>query len=1195
MHDFSAKPYAVGSLSLYKVGGSLAFDHPTYVERKADRDLIEALRVGKFCYVFNCRQMGKSSLRVRAMHRLQAEGMSCASIDLTSLGSDVSLQQWYSGIITQLFLGFNLTGKLNLKAWLREREELPPVQKLGQFIEEVLLVNCQGKKILIFIDEIDKVLSLNFSLDDFFALIRFCYNQRAENPQYNRLSFALFGVATPSDLIREKTQTSFNIGVAIELTGFTEEEVQPLEQGLNNIADRPHVVLQEVLHWTGGQPFLVQKLCQLIGASVRPIPGGGEAEIVEKLVRERIIENWESQDEPVHLKTIRDRLLRNEQRAGRLLGLYQQILQQGSIETDDSPEQSELRLSGLVVKRDSQLRAYNLIYQAVFERHWLDRQLEKLRPYSEAILAWQVSQYQDESRLLRGQALKDALAWAVGKSLSNIDYQFLTASQNLDKREAELQLESEQKANKILTDANEKAKRTIRIGYAILVISLVGSAIALLTAIYAFNKQREARIGTQLQRIGDSAWRQFEFEQIEALISAMKAGIELKSLIQKDNRLLQDYPATSPILALQQILDNIQEKNQLEGHQETVNSVSFSPDSQWIATASRDGTARLWDVQGKERVTLPGHTGDVYSVSFSPDGQIIATASKDSTVKLWNLQGKELATFKGHKNSVYSVSFSPDGKRIATASRDETARLWDLQGNQLALFVGHQKSVDDVSFSPDGKRLATASRDGKVRLWDLQGKPLAMLQDGGNAFYSVSFSPDGQRLAAAARDGTAKIWDLQGHLRLTLKGHQELVNSVAFSPNGEWIATASSDGTVKVWDAQGENLATLKGHQEPVYDVAFRADGKEIATASSDSTVKLWKVNRNPIREYKGLQNNVASVDFSPDRQLIAIASKDGMVYLQDLQGNLRYEFKAHRDQIYSISFSPDGQRIATASNSGIVKIWNLKGEALVELKVHPVPIYSVNFSPNGHLLAIASRDGDVWLWDLEGKQPEKVVAFKAHQEAIYSVSFSPVRLTLSPEVGQQIVTTSRDGTAKLWNFQGKLLAEFRGHQDLIYRATFSPDGRTIATASRDGTAKLWDLKGNLLADLKGDPFPVYSVSFSRDGQRVATASSDGTARLWDLQGNLRTEFKGHSDSLYGIDFSADRSPSSQKVAQQVVTVSRDGTIRIWQVEEELVRLERLLKQGCQWLGDYLVSHPQERETWEACSTSSKMEQTLLK
>ncbi len=1152
----------------YKVGGSLAFKHPTYVERTADRDLLLALKEGKFCYVFNCRQMGKSSLRVRMMHQLQSEGMSCASIDITSLGSDLSLQQWYGGIITQLFLGFNLAGKVNLKVWLREREELPPVQKLGHFLDEVILIHCPGEKIFIFIDEIDKVLSLNFSLDDFFSLIRFCYNQRAENFHYERLTFALFGVATPSDLIREKTQTPFNIGQPIELTGFTETEVQPLEIGLKAIAENPQAVLKAILDWTGGQPFLTQKLCQSLLASEVLIPWGKEGESVKKLVESQIIEHWESQDEPVHLKTIRDRLLSNQQRAGRLLGLYQQILQQGAIAADNSPEQGELRLSGLVVKRDSQLTVYNAIYQAVFNLAWVNQELGKFRPYSEAIAAWTASQYADTSRLLRGQALKDALVWANEKSLSSIDYQFLTESQKLDQREAELDLETARKANEILSQANQKAQRMMRLGFAVLVCSVLGAAIALRQAYYASQKQQEAQLGTQLQRTGDSAWRQFQFEQIGSLLSAMQAAEELAPLV-RDRRFLQNYPATSPLLTLQQILDRIQEKNLLEGHKDEVMSVSFSPDGQWIASASRDRTVKLWSRQGKENLTLRGHQGDIYSVSFSPDGQRLATASQDGTIKLWDLQGKVLATFKGHQGSVYSVSFSPDGEQLASTSRDGTARLWDLAAKELAIFRGHEKSVDDVSFSPDGKRLVTASRDGTVRVWDLQGRQLQILKTGTVSFYSVSFSPDGKRIACAAKDGTTRIWDLQGHLLTTLKGHQDLVNSVSFSPDGQRLATASSDGTAKVWDLQGHLLNTLKGQQEPVYDLAWSPDGQEIATTSSDGTVKLWDLSEKQTTGFTTPDNRVTVATVAPNGERIAIASELGKIYLYNLQGKLERQFEAGKGWIYSLSFSPDGQKLATASGSGTVQLWDLQGKALGELLSDAGRVYSLSFSPDGRVIAIATKEGKVALWNLSGSQPQRRATWQAHPESIYSLSFSAD--------GQRLATASRDKTVKLWDLEGHLEGELRGHEDLVSGVSFSPDGQSLVTASRDGTAKLWNLQGQLLKTLQGDSFAVTSASFSPNGQWIAIASDDGTTRLWDLQGNLRAEFKGHSEAIYGMGFL----PNSQ----QVVTVARDGSVRIWQVEEEFARLERLLQQGCQWLDDYLLTRPHERETLPICIT----------
>lgn len=356
----------------FRPGGGLPFNHPTYIERRANVEISERLRRGEICYILGPRQSGKTSLVNLTKNRLEAEGVICIVIDLTGIGVRVTQEQWYQGIFSRIVNQIHKCPKKEWQSWWNNNEGLSPTQRLGQFIEEILLEWIQ-QPIVIFFDEIDSTICLNFDTQDFFNLIANLYNKRGSNSQYHFLTFCLSGVATPYEL--NPSGRVFDIGYPIELHGFEIEEVKPLETGIAPYCENPHAVLVEILGWTGGQPFLTQKLCQLVTYLPRRIPQGEESEYIAALANNEIIEDWENKDVPQHFRTIRDRLLKSPHK-DEILELYREILNLGQIDFENSQQQRELLLSGIIVKARNQLIPANPIYQYIFTTEWLDMQTE---------------------------------------------------------------------------------------------------------------------------------------------------------------------------------------------------------------------------------------------------------------------------------------------------------------------------------------------------------------------------------------------------------------------------------------------------------------------------------------------------------------------------------------------------------------------------------------------------------------------------------------------------------------------------------------------------------------------------------------------------------------------------------------------------------------------------------------------------
>ena len=358
---------AIPKESFFVAGGTLRRDAACYVSRDADELLYSSLARGEICYVLTSRQMGKSSLMVRTAARLREKGFSVPVLDLTGLGQNLSSEQWYNGLLERI--GQQLELEDELEEFWHDHRHLGPMNRWMDAITDIVLPRCPGN-VVIFVDEIDAVRSLPFCADEFFAGIRELYNRRTHDPHLSGLSFCLLGVATPSDLIRDTRTTPFNIGRRIELTDFTEHEATPLCAGL---ADRPEIagrLLQRVLHWTGGHPYLTQRLCMALAQEQAASPA-----VVDRLC-EGLFLNQNARQQDDNLLFVRERMLHSEVDTSSLLTLYGKIWNGKRVLDDEiSPLISVLRLSGIARSCSGKLQVRNRVYRHIFDRAWVQTNL----------------------------------------------------------------------------------------------------------------------------------------------------------------------------------------------------------------------------------------------------------------------------------------------------------------------------------------------------------------------------------------------------------------------------------------------------------------------------------------------------------------------------------------------------------------------------------------------------------------------------------------------------------------------------------------------------------------------------------------------------------------------------------------------------------------------------------------------------
>lgn len=773
------------SPSFYITGGTLPTDAPSYIRRDADTALLEGLRQGEFCYVLTSRQMGKSSLMVRSAARLKAEGLAVAVLDLTGLGVNLSVEQWYRGLLGRVARQLGLEDELDTY-WAQHREVGPLDRWVGALREVVL--KWRPGKVVIFIDEIDVVRSLPFSTDEFFAAIRECYNRRVDDPEFRRLTFCLLGVAAPSDLIRDTRMTPFNIGQRIELHDFTELEAAPLANGLSGGGRDGEMLLRRILYWTGGHPYLTQRLCHevAIEPTIRSVAD------IDRLCN-RLFFTIRAREQDNNLLFVRDRLLRHEGDLASLLDLYAKVRSGKRVRDEETnPLVTVLRLSGVVSTQKGFLCIRNRIYARAFDRAWV------LTTMPEAELRRQRTAYR------RGLLQSSIAVGLLVIVISVLAFQVFFQSLRYNAQTHRLQYAAraaETDYGHALLNAGEPT--------GLLYLLEHGDIYEDLWLPY-YRKYA----GRLVNVIGG--------ENGQIVEAAFSSGGKRLCTVTADG-IVQTYDAMSGL--------SIGKPWKCDARDSL-----FSSDGHWLTTLDLSGgTVRrsvisLWNVATGQRIHT--FTTDAYGqMSLSPDGRWLAIT--DHGGPPWILQVYETISGKPFGPQITGVTpiflgspFSPNGKRLAlnriTDKGEVIPRVWDVATGQswgLSMNSRANTTPTAICIHPDGRHLFIAAYEGahqlsSIYLSDIIASKTKTLFTQPGRVSNLICSPDGRRLVAAiilpnpsGYYGTDwQLWDT-GTARPIgplLPGRKAIL-----SPDGRYLAII--DGAIHIWDMTSPREQNVRG------------------------------------------------------------------------------------------------------------------------------------------------------------------------------------------------------------------------------------------------------------------------------------------------------------------------------------------------------------------------------------------------
>lgn len=1095
---------SVTARRFYQLGGNLPADAPSYVRRAADVDLVRQLMEGHFCYVLTSRQMGKSSLMVQTAKKLREEGVKVAVLDLTRIGQNLTPEQWYDGLLIPLGREFHLEYQLD-DFWNSSDPaiaKLGPMQRWITAVREVVLRSIESR-IVIFVDEIDAVRGLPFSTDEFFAGIRQMYNQRTVDPELERITFCLLGVAKPSDLIRNVNTTPFNVGHRIELTDFREEEAQPLLGGLGRDEEVGRRLLRRILWWTGGHPYLTQRLCVKVAADPSVADDAG----VDHVCRETFLTS-RAREKDDNLLFVRERLLRSEVDRASLLDLYAQVRSGKKVADDDASALIDtLRLSGLVAVSGNALVVRNRIYRHVFDEHWIRQNMPdaELRRQKRAFLrgvgwaaaisavvmsavgglAWKVLKERQETQSITyadgvTQAQQDFDAGNFGAGIEHLDVVM---------KDVEQQKEPLGFGGNFLWARSGGGSATAYLGHWDDVRSVTFSQDGLLatggadSTVRIFDTQRPCAEAARYKVSGPPVPVNPNppnsvpcFHIKDALFFGGDTPVDLRNT--SNAGIVAWIKKDMMISGNAGLLDRSGRPR--SGTLPSVLAARFSPDGKWLAVATgfwhspQPGKLYLWRIADGKMDEVPNHeAGAINQLAFSSQGELAALGN-DGSVEFFspaadgswseNLKKRYVppADLQSPAHEGEGAAFSTNGQYFVGTYGDGhivVKNMWAaVAGSDIIVDVSGMVSVTFF----DEKTALMGSKDGIIWQLDCATMKFRQVVDSGQGLlpslaiwmdHSNNAARDRGLLVSAGTDATVKVWRLQrdyGEIEAwnpkLLDGHRAKVFESSIASDGSMIVTGGVDGTVRFWEYQPSADAGADAHSDD--DTRLRQCS--LAEAAGPGRDLCQGVTPGYASQAITLnaEGVVRAVAFSPDaHRLVYIRGevKDDQEEGKDQNRENAWEKRCHPAQIYFYDLQGKSQ-----PNPKSVTAHCGFGTALA-------------YSPDGRYVATGAEDGGLWLWDTSHieKPAQKLLIGNHTGEPIAGVAFSKEGALLAATTVHSILLWKRSPGGAGGDAYQRIATPGAGAEagkPVVGRGplAFSPDGKLlgVCTATKSSSAQ---------------------------------------------------------------------------------------------------------------------------------------------